>query len=118
MHYMKKYLNKFNQKLFKLLRKPSYIINTSRGEFINEVDLIKCLKNRTLSGAGLDVIKNEFMEKFRKNPKQNKIYKFFLNNKKYNIFITPKQGGSNKSAWLITEKILVNQLINYEKNKI
>ena len=35
-----------------------------------------------------------------------------------NLFITPKQGGSNKSAWEITEKIIIKDLINYEKNKI
>ena len=69
-------------------------------------------------GAGLDVVKNEFKEKFRKNPKKNILYDFFIKNKKYNFFITPKQGGSNKSAWLITEKLLINQLIKYEKNKI
>ena len=45
-------------------------------------------------------------------------FTIFIKNKKYNFFITPKQGGSNKSAWLITEKLLINQLIKYEKNKI
>ena len=118
MHYKKKYHNKFNKNIFKLLRKPSYFVNTSRGEFVNESDLIKSLKNKTLTGAGLDVVKNEFKEKFRKSPKKNILYNFFIKNKKYNFFITPKQGGSNKSAWLITEKLLINQLIEYEKNKI
>ena len=51
------------------------------------------------------------------NPKKNKLFNFFSKNLKYNIFITPKQGGSNKSAWEITEKLIINQLINYEKIK-
>ena len=106
----------FNNKIFKLLKKPSYIINTSRGEFINEIDLIKCLKNNIIQGVGLDVLKDEFKKKFRKNPKKNKLFNLFSKNIKYNIFITPKQGGSNKSAWEITEKLIINQLINYEKN--
>ncbi len=116
MHYKKKYKNMFNIKTFKLLKKPSYIINTSRGEFINEIDLIKCLKSDIIQGAGLDVLKNEFKKKFRENPKKNKLFNLFLKNQKYNIFVTPKQGGSNKSAWEITEKLIIDKLIKYEKN--
>lgn len=118
MHYKKKYLNMLDMKLLKLLKKPSYIVNTSRGEFINEADLIKCLKSNIIEGTGLDVLKDEFKKKFRKNPKNNILFNFFLKKKNYNIFITPKQGGSNKSAWEITETLIINQLIKYEKNKI
>ena len=115
MHYKDKYLNQFNLKTFKALKKPSYLVNTSRGEFIKENDLIDSIKNRTLSGVGLDVLKNEFKSNFKNNPKKNKLFNFFIKNKKYNIFITPKQGGSNKSAWGFTEKIIINELIKYEK---
>ena len=48
--------------------------------------------------------------------KKNKLFNLFLKNQKYNIFVTPKQGGSNKSAWEITEKLIIDQLIKYEKN--
>ncbi len=118
MHYEKKYLNLINLKVIKQLKRPSYIVNTSRGEFINERDLLKSFRRKSIDGAGLDVIKNEFRSKFRKNPKQNKLFHFFLKKKNYNLFITPKQGGSNKSAWKTTESLLINQLIRYEKNKI
>ncbi len=118
MHYKQKYFNMLDMKFLKLLKKPSYVVNTSRGEFIHEIDLIKSLKSNIIKGAGLDVLKDEFKKKFRKNPKNNILFNFFLKNKKYNIFITPKQGGANKSAWEITEKLIINQLIKYEKNKI
>ena len=68
--------------LLKLLKKPSYIVNTSRGEFINEADLIKCLKSNIIEGTGLDVLKDEFKKKFRKNPKNNILFNFFLKKKK------------------------------------
>ena len=118
MHYKKKYFNTFNLKVFKMLKKPSYFINTARGEFVNEKDIIKSLKKGILNGAGLDVLKSEYSKKFRADPKKNVLLDFFIKNKKYNLFITPKQGGSNKSAWALTEKIIVNQLIKYEKNRI
>ena len=90
----------------------------SGGEFLDEKDLIKCLKNKIIDGAGLDVLHNEHTKKFRDNPKKNKLFQFYLKNKNLNLFITPKQGGSNKSAWEISEKIIINQLLKYEKNKI
>jgi D-3-phosphoglycerate dehydrogenase / 2-oxoglutarate reductase len=117
MHYKNEYFQKFDKNIFNNLKKPSYLINTSRGEFINEKDLIKSIKNKTIYGAGLDVLHNEHTKKFRSNPKSSKIIKFFLKNKKCNLFISPKQGGSNKNAWELTEKIIINKLIKYEKNK-
>ena len=41
------------------MKKTSFIINTSRGQIINEKDLINCLENETISGAGLDVYEKE-----------------------------------------------------------
>ncbi len=118
MHYKRKNLNMINLNIMRLLKKPSYIINTSRGEFINESDLIKSLRKKIINGAGLDVIKDEFKKEVRRNPKENKLFNFFFKNKNYNIFITPKQGGSNKNAWALTEKLIIDKLIQYEKNKI
>ncbi|WP_417316610.1 2-hydroxyacid dehydrogenase [Emcibacter sp.] len=43
----------------KLLQKHAYIINTSRGEVIDENALIRMLKAEQLGGAGLDVFENE-----------------------------------------------------------
>ena len=61
---------------FLKLKKPSFIINTSRGEFINENDLINCLKKKIVNGAGLDVVVNEHTRKFRENPLSNKLINF------------------------------------------
>lgn len=43
----------------KLMRKHAYIINTSRGEVIDENALIRMLQAEELAGAGLDVFENE-----------------------------------------------------------
>jgi glyoxylate reductase len=43
----------------KLLRPHTYIVNTARGEIIDEVALVRMLRNRELAGAGLDVFENE-----------------------------------------------------------
>ena len=48
-----------NKKVFKKMKKDSFLINTSRGDLINEKDLIHFLKKGYFSGVGLDVFHNE-----------------------------------------------------------
>ncbi len=43
----------------KLLRPHVIIVNTSRGEVIDEAALVRMLRNRELAGAGLDVFEHE-----------------------------------------------------------
>ena len=46
-------------KEFDSMKKTSYIINTSRGEIINEDDLIIALSTNLIAGAGIDVYEKE-----------------------------------------------------------
>lgn len=48
-----------NETNLRRMKKDSYIINTARGQLINEVHLIKALKRRWIAGAGLDVFEKE-----------------------------------------------------------
>ena len=43
----------------KLMKKTAFIINTSRGQVINEQHLINALRNKAIAGAGLDVYESE-----------------------------------------------------------
>jgi len=54
-----RYKNLITKREFKLMKKSSFIINTSRGEIINEKDLIYALENDEIAGAGLDVYNQE-----------------------------------------------------------
>jgi glyoxylate reductase len=48
-----------NESNLRRMKNDSYIINTARGQLINEAHLIKALKQRWIAGAGLDVFENE-----------------------------------------------------------
>ena len=54
-----KYKNLITKKELKMMKKNSFLINTSRGPIINENDLIQALKDEEISGAGLDVYDKE-----------------------------------------------------------
>ena len=49
----------FDMKIFKKMKKASFLINTSRGKVVNEKDLAIALKQKIIAGAGLDVFETE-----------------------------------------------------------
>ena len=78
------------------------MINTARGELIDEEYLLKFITKNVISGIALDVIKNE---NSKNNLKFGKDYQ-----KKYNIFITPHIGGATKVSMEKTEIHVVDKL--------
>ncbi len=54
-----RYKNLITKKEIEIMKKTSYLINTSRGQIINENDLVEALKNEKIAGVGLDVYDKE-----------------------------------------------------------
>ena len=48
-----------NSKIFKKMKKTSFLINTSRGKIVNEKQLVTALKTKEIQGAGMDVYESE-----------------------------------------------------------
>ena len=95
-----------NKKILRLARKKPIIINTSRGELVNEKDIIWGLKNKKISGYGADVIEKEFVD-IKKSP-------IIKNINKYNIIITPHIGGMTYQG----QERAYSYAINKIKNKL
>ena len=51
--------NLITKKEFRMMKKTSFLINTSRGQIINEKDLVEALKDEKIAGVGLDVYDQE-----------------------------------------------------------
>ena len=54
-----RYKNLITKKEIEMMKKTSFLINTSRGQIINENDLVDALKDEKIAGVGLDVYDKE-----------------------------------------------------------
>jgi glyoxylate reductase len=85
-----------NKKRLKLLSPTSYIVNTSRGEVIDEEALASALSNGELSGAGLDVYEDE-----------PQIHPDLI--KLQNVILSPHIGSAtHESRQEMGEKVMIN----------
>jgi phosphoglycerate dehydrogenase-like enzyme len=80
--------NLINKKYLKLMKSSATLINTSRGGIVDEEDLYKLLKNKTIGSAYFDVLN---IEPPKKNSKLLKLK---------NFFISPHIGGSTQESIL------------------
>ena len=93
-----------DKKLLTHMKKSSYIINTSRGEIVDEKAIIESLKNNHLKGYATDVIEDEF-----DNIKNSPILKGV--DEGLNIIVTPHIAGMTKEA----QEIAYNGVIDKYK---
>lgn len=93
-----------NKDRLKLIKKNAIIINTSRGEIIDETALIQRLKNNKLFAVGLDVFENE--------PKINPMLLKFPN-----VLVIPHLGSATKEARDAMAILAVKNVINVLKRK-
>ena len=61
-----RYKNCITMKEFDKMKKTAFLINTSRGEIVNEDDLIIALSTNVIAGAGLDVYEKEPLQESHK----------------------------------------------------
>ena len=86
--------------------KNTFLINTSRGEVLNEGDIIKALEDKSLKGVAADVIENETLDY-----KKSLLFKHNLK-KELNIILTPHIGGNTYESFHKTETFVFEKLIH------
>lgn len=92
----------------KLLPPGAVLINTSRGQLIDEAALLQALEGGWLAGAALDVVADE------RNADQ-RIDSPLLNyaRKSKNLLITPHIGGATYESMAKTEVFMANKLVKF-----
>ena len=93
------------------MKKTSIIINTSRGEIINEVDLLSALELSQISGAALDVLANEHISPIKQS---HPLIEYAKTHK--NLIITPHIGGATYESMHKTEVFMAKKLSEWIKS--
>ena len=91
-----------DKKEFKMMKTGVVIINTSRGDVINENELIRNLRSGKISFAGLDVYSEKLIKKYSLN-------------KMDNVILTPHIGAQTIEARERIGKVIVEKVKNFQK---
>ncbi|GHA50370.1 3-phosphoglycerate dehydrogenase [Salinimicrobium marinum] len=93
-----------NEANLKYLKRTAYIINTSRGEVIDEAILADMLINKKISGLATDVLASELSSKSRSNNPLIKAAQHLDN-----IIITPHIAGATYESMWRTEEFVITK---------
>ncbi len=96
--------NTINERRLNLMDKDNLIINTARGNLVDEVALLKALKENKIKGAALDV--------FRREPIDN----MDLCNFEGNLILTPHIGSQTVETQVNASVSIAKKVSNYLKN--
>ncbi len=94
-----------NKKTLNWIPDTTYLINTSRGELLNEADVLMALKEGELMGLGLDVFENEPLDS---NSKLLKLK---------NVVLTPHCAAKTKTAFQRSTSDAIESITHYLKHK-
>jgi D-3-phosphoglycerate dehydrogenase len=98
-------INIINEERIKLMRKDAILVNTARGNLIDEKALINALKNKDIAGAALDVYNEE--------PLKNQE---FINWDE-NLVLTPHIASQSIENQIAAAIMVAEKMSNYLKNK-
>jgi len=94
---------------FNKMKKNAYFINTSRGELVNEEDLLRALISGKLKGAALDVLNGDSAWAGEVDG-DNKLIEYASIHS--NLIITPHMGGYGKDSIGRTRQFLTEKLLS------
>ena len=92
-----------NKNHLSLMKKNCIIINTARGNLVDEDDLKNALEKKEIKGAALDVFKNEPLE-------ESGFYNLD------NIILTPHIAASTDEAQIVVAEMVANQFVDFFNN--
>ena len=101
----------FNKSFITKMKKPFWIINTSRGKIVSLEDLKWGIEKNIIFGAGLDVIELEDYSFEKVTFEKNEILNFFLKSEK--VIITPHIAGWTYESHHKLAKTIVDKISKY-----
>ena len=103
----------FMEKEFDSIKRGALLINTSRGEVIDEDSLMEAIQSGYLAGAALDVLNGEAALIQKRN---SKIIEFARNDDR--LIITPHIGGATFESMEKTEIFMATKMANFFETEL
>lgn len=100
--------NFLDRNLLTEMKYGAWLINTSRGQLLDESALLDLLESGHIGAAALDVLADEL--RFE-DLKQHPLIKYASQNQ--NLLITPHIGGATRDSWEKTEIFIAKKLSSY-----
>ncbi|MEX1350137.1 MAG: NAD(P)-dependent oxidoreductase, partial [Desulfobacterales bacterium] len=95
--------NMIDSREISLMKPTAYLINTARAELVNEKALIDALKDNRISGAAMDVFKDEPL------PPEHPFLELD------NVTLTPHIASSTLECLAKSPRLLVDEILNFFK---
>ncbi len=102
------------KKEFSIIKRGAFIVNTARGEILDEAAFLESLMNGRLAGAAIDVMVDETSG----NPnwlKESELYAYARDHS--NLLITPHIGGVTFESVEKTNRFIIKKLARYLSNE-
>lgn len=94
-----------SKKILSFLKPNAFLINTSRGELVDETEIVNLLKRKKIAGYAADVVSNELSK--NRTPLQ----KYAMSAPK-NMILTPHIGGFTMESRLKAEIFMAEKFLN------
>ncbi len=96
----------FGRKEFQRMKRGAWLVNTARGELLDENALLESLRSGRLAGAAVDVLSGECSDGMPDHP----LVAYARQHE--NLIITPHIGGCTAESMAKTEKFLAKRLVH------
>lgn len=90
------------------MKRGAYLVNTARGELVDDQAVLDALHDSQLAGYGADVLSGEFAPGF--DCRAHPLWQAMLDG--MNVVLTPHIGGSTLDSWEATQLRIIERLFN------
>jgi len=99
--------NIVSREVLESLPKGAMVVNTARGELLDETALLELLQRGHIGCAALDTVQGEYSSEFMASFRDNPLAVYARSHD--NLLLTPHIGGSTIDAWSDTERFVIRK---------